>query len=143
LLSVLSTATTMKCSLRFPLFSSVGCASILALLLLQVLQQSSTVTAFQSAGVSQSLSRVALPTTTLSTTTATPISSTTLGVFGTKKSKKIPPEEAAKYWQGEWVCKDCGYIYSRVRNERYMELCSALHVFASPKFQTLFRFFQS
>jgi hypothetical protein len=142
LLLVLSTATIMKSSLRAPLFSSVGCASILALLLLQVLQQSSTVTAFQSAGVSQSLSRVAFPTTTLSSTTATPISSTALGVFGTKKSKKIPPEEAAKYWQGEWVCKDCGYIYSRVRNERYMKLCSALCL-ASAKFQTLFRFFQS
>ena len=22
-------------------------------------------------------------------------------------------ETASKYWQGEWVCKDCGYIYNR------------------------------
>lgn len=27
--------------------------------------------------------------------------------------KPTPPtkEEAAQYWQGEWVCADCGYIY--------------------------------
>ena len=52
------------------------------------------------------------------TTMFTPksISSTTsLNVFGTKKAKKMTPEEMEKYWQGEWVCKDCGYIYNRVR----------------------------
>ena len=42
-------------------------------------------------------------------------SSTSLNVFGTKKSKKMTPEELEKYWEGEWVCKDCGYIYNRVR----------------------------
>lgn len=44
-------------------------------------------------------------------------STTALNVFGNKKSaaqKKKEEEEASKYWQGEWVCKDCGYIYNRV-----------------------------
>jgi hypothetical protein len=39
-------------------------------------------------------------------------------VFGNKKSAASKAEEQAKaekYWQGEWVCKDCGYIYNRVR----------------------------
>lgn len=43
-------------------------------------------------------------------------SSTALSVFGKKKTeaqKAQEAEEAAKYWQGEWVCKDCGYIYNR------------------------------
>jgi len=38
-------------------------------------------------------------------------------VFGKKKTAAQKAEEealAAKYWQGEWVCKDCGYIYQRV-----------------------------
>jgi rubredoxin len=36
-------------------------------------------------------------------------------VFGNKKSKnqKAEAEMAAKMWQGDWVCKDCGYIYNR------------------------------
>ena len=45
-------------------------------------------------------------------------SSTALNVFGNKKSaaaKAAEAEAASKYWQGEWVCKDCGYIYNRVR----------------------------
>ena len=45
-------------------------------------------------------------------------SNTALNVFGNKKSaaQRAKEEEAAsKYWQGEWVCKDCGYIYNRVR----------------------------
>ena len=40
-------------------------------------------------------------------------------VFGKKKTAAQKAEEeakAAKYWQGEWVCKDCGYIYNRVRH---------------------------
>jgi membrane protease subunit (stomatin/prohibitin family) len=44
-------------------------------------------------------------------------STTSLNVFGNKKSKASAAEEAAKkekFWQGEWVCKDCGYIYNRV-----------------------------
>jgi len=44
-------------------------------------------------------------------------SSTALQVFGNKKaSTKRSEEEESKYWQGEWVCKDCGYIYNRVSN---------------------------
>ncbi|EED95245.1 predicted protein [Thalassiosira pseudonana CCMP1335] len=46
-------------------------------------------------------------------TIATP---TSLNVFGKKKTQAQKEEEealAAKYWQGEWVCKDCGYIYNR------------------------------
>ncbi len=38
-------------------------------------------------------------------------------VFGNKKTKAQKAEEEAKaamYWEGEWVCKDCGYIYQRV-----------------------------
>mmetsp|Transcript_14745 Transcript_14745/g.40787 ORF Transcript_14745/g.40787 Transcript_14745/m.40787 type:complete len:148 (-) Transcript_14745:270-713(-) len=49
-------------------------------------------------------------------TTAPSASTTSLNVFGKKKSaaQKAREEElAAKYWQGEWVCKDCGYIYQR------------------------------
>jgi hypothetical protein len=44
-------------------------------------------------------------------------SSTSLNVFGKRKSqaqKDAEAAEAAKYWQGEWVCKDCGYIYNVV-----------------------------
>jgi len=43
-------------------------------------------------------------------------STTALNVFGSKKKKSAAEIEAeSKYWQGEWVCKDCGYIYNRVR----------------------------
>ena len=50
---------------------------------------------------------------------ATTVPTTTeLNVFGNKKaSAAAKAEEAAKaekYWAGEWVCKDCGYIYNRV-----------------------------
>ena len=41
-------------------------------------------------------------------------SGTALHVFGNKKTKAQQAAEAEKYWQGEWVCKDCGYIYNRV-----------------------------
>jgi rubrerythrin len=55
------------------------------------------------------------------TATAVRNSQTSLGmVFGKKKTaaqKQLEEEEAAKYWQGEWVCKDCGYIYNRVSTE--------------------------
>lgn len=47
--------------------------------------------------------------------TETP-STTSLSVFGTRKTQAQKAEEeakAAEYWQGEWVCKDCGYIYNR------------------------------
>lgn len=36
-------------------------------------------------------------------------------VFGNRKAKAAAKaEEDAKYWQGDWVCKDCGYIYNKV-----------------------------
>ena len=41
------------------------------------------------------------------------VSVTSLNVFGNKKSaasKAVEDEKASKYWQGEWVCKDCGYV---------------------------------
>lgn len=41
---------------------------------------------------------------------------TSLSVFGNKKTEAQKAEEeakASKFWQGEWVCKDCGYIYNR------------------------------
>jgi hypothetical protein len=53
-------------------------------------------------------------------------SSTSLNVFGNKKPTPASAQDAllerAKragvsggFWEGEWVCKDCGYIYNRVR----------------------------
>ena len=42
-------------------------------------------------------------------------STTAMNVFGNKKSSAAKVEEDSKYWQGDWVCKDCGYIYNRVR----------------------------
>lgn len=36
-------------------------------------------------------------------------------VFGKRKTKAQQEEENAKFWQGDWVCKDCGYIYQKVR----------------------------
>jgi hypothetical protein len=39
--------------------------------------------------------------------------STSLNVFGNRKTKEQQTEDDDKYWQGEWVCKDCGYIYNR------------------------------
>ena len=61
-------------------------------------------------GSSVSAFQVATPKISSSSTTA-------LNVFGNKKSaavKAAEEAEAAQYWQGEWVCKDCGYIYNRV-----------------------------
>eukprot|EP00957_Ditylum_brightwellii_P097565 7430769-Ditylum_brightwellii.AAC.1 len=49
-------------------------------------------------------------------TSVAPATTTSLNVFGKKKTaeqKAIEEEKAAKFWQGEWVCKDCGYIYQR------------------------------
>jgi hypothetical protein len=50
--------------------------------------------------------------------TPVPKASTTtaLHVFGNKKSAAAKEEVNSQYWQGEWVCKDCGYIYNRVRD---------------------------
>eukprot|EP00814_Leptocylindrus_danicus_P021381 CAMPEP_0116034180 /NCGR_PEP_ID=MMETSP0321-20121206/19444_1 /TAXON_ID=163516 /ORGANISM="Leptocylindrus danicus var. danicus, Strain B650" /LENGTH=134 /DNA_ID=CAMNT_0003510423 /DNA_START=8 /DNA_END=412 /DNA_ORIENTATION=+ len=51
------------------------------------------------------------------TSTGSVASSTSLNmVFGKKKTAAQKAEEEAKaamYWEGEWVCKDCGYIYNR------------------------------
>jgi rubrerythrin len=44
-------------------------------------------------------------------------STTSLNIFGKRKTeaeKAAQAEKDALYWQGEWVCKDCGYIYQRV-----------------------------
>jgi rubredoxin len=41
---------------------------------------------------------------------------TSLNVFGKRKTeeqKAAEAERVAQFWQGEWVCKDCGYIYNR------------------------------
>ena len=43
-------------------------------------------------------------------------------VFGSKNlaaQKAAEKEKEEKYWQGEWVCKDCGYIYNRVSPSAY------------------------
>jgi len=48
---------------------------------------------------------------------ASATSATTLNmVFGNKKTQnqKVEDEKVSKFWQGDWVCKDCGYIYNRV-----------------------------
>lgn len=78
-------------------------ASILAVFLAFASQ------AFAFAPVTPSSTRIIIATPTRSTPTS-------LSVFGKKKTeaqKAQEAEEAAKYWQGEWVCKDCGYIYNR------------------------------
>lgn len=54
------------------------------------------------------------------------VSSSSLNmVFGKKKTAAQKAEEEAKaamYWEGEWVCKDCGYIYNRVsQQETYVK----------------------
>ena len=68
---------------------------------------------FASLNLSSAFTPVA-PVTRVPSTTA---SSTSLNVFGKKKTAAQKAEEEAKaamYWQGEWVCKDCGYIYNPV-----------------------------
>lgn len=45
-----------------------------------------------------------------------PSSATCLSVFGNRKTEAQRAQEearAAMFWAGEWVCKDCGYIYNR------------------------------
>jgi rubrerythrin len=68
--------------------------------------------AFQTSAFAPRPAVLARPTPALSTTTS-------LNVFGNKKSaaaKAARALEEEQYWQGEWVCKDCGYIYQRVRD---------------------------
>ena len=45
-----------------------------------------------------------------------PINRGKVGVQGGMTLSVLPkptPEEVEKYWQGDWVCADCGYIYDR------------------------------
>ena len=49
-------------------------------------------------------------------------SSSALNVFGNKKTSAAKAAEEEKYWQGEWVCKDCGYIYQRVSSNKNLYL---------------------
>jgi hypothetical protein len=70
--------------------------------------------AFQTSAFAPRPAVLTRPTAALSTTTS-------LNVFGNKKSAASKAAKAARdleeeaYWQGDWVCKDCGYIYNRVR----------------------------
>lgn len=76
--------------------------SVLLVLLLGLLSSFSSVNAFQ-----------VRPTTNLAVAR---MGSTSLNVFGNKKTaatREADVAKAEKYWQGEWVCKDCGYIYNR------------------------------
>jgi rubredoxin len=60
-------------------------------------------------------------------------SSTSLNVFGNKKSaaaKAAQAEKDAEFWQGEWVCKDCGYIYNKVRTSLSVIQLNRLAAFA-------------
>jgi hypothetical protein len=60
----------------------------------------------------------AFTTPVVTTAVTTPVRAvpTALHVFGNKKKSAARKEEEAQFWQGEWVCKDCGYIYNRVRD---------------------------
>jgi hypothetical protein len=59
-------------------------------------------------------------------------SSTNLNmVFGNKKSKAKADAEASKYWEGEWVCKDCGYIYNRVSYSRVVSFTCVCRVYVA------------
>jgi hypothetical protein len=62
----------------------------------------STVSAFQVAG----------PTTMRNS--MRPMTTTTTSAMHAVKKDLTAKEKAEIYWQGEWVCKDCGYIYNRV-----------------------------
>lgn len=88
-------------------------SSLLSLLLALVCLSFSTTSAFV---VRPS---VIAPSTTASTAPES-TTSTSLNVFGNRKSqaqKEADAAKAAMYWEGEWVCKDCGYIYQRVSTE--------------------------
>eukprot|EP00588_Corethron_pennatum_P014579 CAMPEP_0194265050 /NCGR_PEP_ID=MMETSP0169-20130528/399_1 /TAXON_ID=218684 /ORGANISM="Corethron pennatum, Strain L29A3" /LENGTH=157 /DNA_ID=CAMNT_0039005435 /DNA_START=204 /DNA_END=677 /DNA_ORIENTATION=+ len=84
------------------------------LLLAAALLFSPTTHAFGPASSAASASR--RPFGNVVATPAAPRTSTALNVFGQKKSKAAKAEEAElaeEYWEGDWVCKDCGYIYNR------------------------------
>ena len=62
------------------------------------------------------VTRVVVASSPRSFVAATTTTSTSLSVFGNRKTEAQKAEEeakASKYWAGEWVCKDCGYIYNR------------------------------
>ena len=85
-------------------------STLLSLLLALVCLSFSTTSAFVAR------SSVIAPS-TASASGITTTSSTSLNVFGKKKTAAQKEEEEAKaamYWEGDWVCKDCGYIYQRV-----------------------------
>eukprot|EP00566_Odontella_aurita_P027422 CAMPEP_0113556584 /NCGR_PEP_ID=MMETSP0015_2-20120614/17330_1 /TAXON_ID=2838 /ORGANISM="Odontella" /LENGTH=164 /DNA_ID=CAMNT_0000457941 /DNA_START=132 /DNA_END=626 /DNA_ORIENTATION=- /assembly_acc=CAM_ASM_000160 len=90
-------------------------SSLLALVLLAVGSSafSSTGSAFAPASSRAALMpRVSSAATPSTSTTTTGLSM----VFGNKKSaaaKAAEEEKASQFWQGDWVCKDCGYIYQR------------------------------
>lgn len=74
------------------------------------------VSAFSGFAISPSTSKVAF-TQKINSNKIAGATSTSLNVFGNKKSKAAQEAEAAKasmYWEGDWVCKDCGYIYNKV-----------------------------
>mmetsp|Transcript_28580 Transcript_28580/g.42258 ORF Transcript_28580/g.42258 Transcript_28580/m.42258 type:complete len:161 (+) Transcript_28580:104-586(+) len=86
-------------------------ALLLPLLMLLSSSQMRTSQAFRPATTS-----FIRPTATLQTSIASSSSTSLNMVFGNKKNKQQKAEEearAAMYWEGDWVCKDCGYIYNR------------------------------
>ena len=40
-------------------------------------------------------------------------SATSTLLYATKAEKAARAEEVAGFWAGDWVCKDCGYIYNK------------------------------
>lgn len=53
--------------------------------------------------------RALKPNSILVKTLSSPQSSSALNMF--KKKEPKPEVDPADYWQGEWICADCGYIY--------------------------------
>ena len=50
----------------------------------------------------------------LTVTKAAPRAVSSLSVFGGRGKAKTPaPVEDNDYWQGDWVCADCGYVFDR------------------------------
>lgn len=95
---------------------------LVSYVVLALMTMGTGVSAFQVQSISSIRS---IPTTT---------TTTSLNVFGNKKSSSSKAEELAKkeiYWQGEWVCKDCGYIYQRVSSQWMSVIIIAVIVFHS------------
>lgn len=67
-------------------------------------------------------------------------------VFGNRKSAADKAAEKAKeekYWQGEWVCKDCGYIYQRVCIHLHFFLLSGVALLSNKSFCCVSAFLQA